>query len=331
LDIIKNLQQELIIMAKLNSIHMFYFSYEQEEYSEIKEYGKRYLDWQNKKIAHKYENCTISVMGMKDKRARIVLRRKYSGYSKFMGSDFEVNLMMGFIITDVQKSILDKKTELVFAIQQNSDRHSNLEQVKIWSDDNNESEQLYEMIMQKKGVIANTPEIIDPNYPDKFDGMVPVIYQPKVDAWKNFLREINIQKETDGSYQITLVFQDEVLRRHWFLDGIYRTIRLLKYKRIVDIESFTIKNNVFFFSDIYSGDHTMFDDNTHNKAEIPVKYYFGDHNHPVLFVNTSNHALAPHDNNHNLWKWEYIPWSKLIPIKLGTKGREATERDYRRF
>ncbi|GKS67003.1 hypothetical protein YTPLAS73_05500 [Nitrosarchaeum sp.] len=310
---------------------MFYFSYEQEEYTEIKESGRRYLNWQNKKITHKYENCTVSVIGMSDKRARIVLRRRYLGYSKFMESDFEVNLMMGFVMTDVQKNKLGKKTELVFAIQQNNDSHSNLEKVKIWSDDDNESENLYDMIIQTKGVIANTPEIIDPNHPDKFDGMVPVVYQPRVDAWKNFLREINIHEEIDGSYQVTLVFQDEVLRRHWFFDGIYRVIRLLKYKRIVDIESFTIKNNVFFFSDIYSGDNTMFDDNTHNKAEIPVKYYFGDHNHPILFVNTSNHALAPHDNNHNLWKWEYIPWSKLIPIKLGTKAREATEKDYRRF
>ena len=48
-------------------------------------------------------------------------------------------------------------------------------------------------------------------------------------------------------------------------------------------------------------------------------------NHPVIFVNTSNHALAPHDNNHDLWKWEYIPWNEKIPIKLGTKTRQEVE------
>jgi hypothetical protein len=48
-------------------------------------------------------------------------------------------------------------------------------------------------------------------------------------------------------------------------------------------------------------------------------------NHPVIFVNTSNHALAPHDNNHDLWKWEYVPWIEKIPINLGIKTRQETE------
>ena len=58
---------------------------------------------------------------------------------------------------------------------------------------------------------------------------------------------------------------------------------------------------------------------------ILVKYNFQDTNHPVIFVNTSNHALAPHDNNHDLWKWEYVPWSEKIPIKSGSKSRQEVE------
>ena len=49
----------------------------------------------------------------------------------------------------------------------------------------------------------------------------------------------------------------------------------------------------------------------------------------MIFVNTSNHALAPHDNNHDLWKWEYVPWSKKIPIKLGTKTRQEVENEFK--
>ena len=29
--------------------------------------------------------------------------------------------------------------------------------------------------------------------------------------------------------------------------------------------------------------------------------------------------MAPHDNNHDFWKWEYIPWKRNTPIKLGDK------------
>jgi len=37
----------------------------------------------------------------------------------------------------------------------------------------------------------------------------------------------------------------------------------------------------------------LFEDDFHNQMTIPVKYYFQDENHPVIFVNTSNHTLAP--------------------------------------
>ena len=142
------------------------------------------------------------------------------------------------------------------------------------------------------------------------------------------MREINVHKVEGESFQITLVFQDEVLRKHGILDGIYRYIRLLRYKRTVDIETFSFKNGQFTFEDIYSGDSNLFEDSIHNQQEISAKYYFQDNNHPVIFVNTSNHALAPHDNNHDLWKWEYVPWNNNIPIKLGNKTREETEQEY---
>ena len=69
----------------------------------------------------------------------------------------------------------------------------------------------------------------------------------------------------------------------------------------------------------------------HNEKNIAVKYYFQNKNHPVIFVNTSNHAIAPHDNNHDLWKFEYVPWSKKSPVKLGTSTRKEVENSFKRI
>ena len=308
---------------------MFHFSYRQEVYDEVKE-GKRYfLFWRNEEKVWNYKDCKVKVIGMDNNRARVIIRRKKSGYSKFMKSDFEVNLMLGFIVLDVRKEIINDRTTLVFQIEQSKDNmHRDLKDVKIWSEHMHETEDLYSEIMQEKNNESGT-KIIEADYLDRSSSMMPVIYQPKVDAWENFLREIHVHKRNDESYQITLVFQDEVLRRHGILNGIYRYIRLLKYKRTMDVETFSFKDNQFFFKDIYSGQSNLFEDTIHNKKEIPTRYFFQDENHPVLFVNTSNHALAPHDNNHDLWKWEYVPWSNKIPIKSGEKTREMIENEFR--
>ena len=307
---------------------MFHFSYRQEVYDEIKEAKRYFLSWRNEEKNWNYKNCFVTVIGMSSNRARIVVRRKTSGYSKFMQSDYEVNLMMGFVMTNVRKEEVDHRHVLVFDIEQSDDRnHRDLKDVKIWSDYEHETEDLYNEILQKRNNELDSG-IIESDYTERHNALVPVIYQPRVDAWENFLREIHVHEEED-SFQITLVFQDEVLRKHGIFDDIYRYIRLIKYKRTVDIETFSFSENNFYFEDIYSGDSNLFEDSIHNEKKIASKYYFQDKNHPVIFVNTSNHALAPHDNNHDLWKWEYVPWSKKIPIKLGTKTREEAEEDYK--
>ena len=308
---------------------MFYFSYRQEIYDEVKESKRYYLSWRNEEKNWKYKDCSVKVIGMADNKARIVIRRKKSGYSKFMDSDFEVNLMLGFIVLNVQKNTIEGKDGLVFEIEQSKDNmHRDLKDVKIWSDHHHEIEDLYNKILQEKNN-DQTTKIIEADYLERNNSMIPVIYQPKIDAWENFLREIHIHKDIEGMFHITLIFQDEVLRRHGILDGIYRYIRLLKYKRTADVETFSFKNNQLFFGNIYSGKSNLFEDTIHNEKEIPTKYFFQDENHPVIFVNTSNHALAPHDNNHDLWKWEYVPWSKKIPIKLGNKTRQEVESEFK--
>ena len=307
---------------------MFHFSYRQEIYDEVKEAKRYYLSWRNEEKNWDYHECFVTVIGMNANRARIVVRRKTSGHSKFMQSDYEVNLMMGFVMTNVRKEEVNHRHVLVFDVEQSDDKHHrDLKDVRIWSDYEHETEDLYNEILQKRNNESDSG-IIESDYTERHNSLVPVIYQPRVDAWENFLREIHVHEE-ENSFQITLVFQDEMLRKHGIFDDIYRYIRLIKYKRTVDIETFSFSDNDFYFEDIYSGDSNLFEDSIHNERKIPSKYYFQDKNHPVIFVNTSNHALAPHDNNHDLWKWEYVPWSKKIPIKLGTKTREEAEESYK--
>jgi hypothetical protein len=51
--------------------------------------------------------------------------------------------------------------------------------------------------------------------------------------------------------------------------------------------------------------------------------------HPIIFINTSNHAMSEHDTNHRLWKWEYIAWQKDGPIEFGERSREEIDNSFK--
>ncbi len=314
----------------------FNFSYVQEKYDEKKEPLRRFLKWNNNEKTWSYENCTIDVIGMGEGQVRIIVRRKFSRNSTFLGTNFEVNLMLGFVITGVTNN----DDYLEFIVNQNKDKHygqiedkhRELNDVKI-SGTKNDVSNLYQKIQDH---VSNPPKdttlfSCDSSPESKF---MPVIYQPRIDAWNNFLREINVHSISDG-YEITLVFEDEKLREHTIFDFLYRKFRWAWYGRTKDIETFYVdeKSEHFTFPGIYSGDDTLFDDMTHEDKDEPVKkreikYHYQDSNHPIVFVNTSNHALAPHDNNHDFWKWEYVPWQKNIPVKTGEKTKQETKDFY---
>jgi len=126
------------------------------------------------------------------------------------------------------------------------------------------------------------------------------------------------------------------------LNSIYEIIRRVIYGRILDLESFKIlvakdfANDRFVFEGIYSNSEEMNADSIHgDKAPPPapkhsIKYYFMDRNHPVVFVNTSNHAMAEHDTNDRIWKWEYIPCLTDAPIKLGSMTRKEIEQRFKK-
>ncbi len=325
------------------------FSYRQEEYDEKKELFRRYLKWSNKEKTWNYEDCSVDVVGMDKARAQIIVRRKNSGNSEFRGIDYEVNLMMGFVITDVK----NMPTQLEFVVEQNDDKqygeyknmehkesekmHRDLKDVRI-TGSANEISTILKKIEDSAGIPPENTHIFTCDTHTKSEFM-PVVYQPKIDAWNNFLREINVNEDS-GKYEVTLVFEDEKLRKHVIFNFMYKILRFGMYRRTKDIERFYVdaKSENFTFPGIYSGNDTLFDDSTHNdkKEDGPavdrkVRYHYQDNNHPIIFVNTSNHALAPHDNNHDFWKWEYIPWKENTPIKTEKRTKEQTEAAYKKF
>jgi len=179
--------------------------------------------------------------------------------------------------------------------------------------------------------------------------ILPVIYQPAVDGLKNFVREVYCaQKDLDDNIsevEVTLVFNDEQLRKNAIWNYIYRLFRSIHYNRTKDIESFNIRINkkdpsksCFIFKNIYSikdGErYGLNEDSIHGdpdcEVEHKISYYFVDFNHPVVFVNTSNHAMAEHDANQTLWKWEYVPGVMDSPVSLGSKSRAQVDSEYNR-
>jgi hypothetical protein len=180
---------------------------------------------------------------------------------------------------------------------------------------------------------------------EKIDDVIPVIYQPAVDSLDNFLREMHCAKivNSDGSVdvEVSLLFNNEQLRKFKLADGFYKWLRKILYGRSIDVETFKIHfakdnpdENYFTFEGIYSDDHDLEYDTIHSDKppNVPrrnIEYYYSDHFHPVVFINTSNHAMAAHDNNGNLWKWEYVPWLGGAPIILGSKTRNEINRQFK--
>ncbi len=175
--------------------------------------------------------------------------------------------------------------------------------------------------------------------------LIPALYQPAIDELKNFVREIHCSKisydDNHTFVEVSIMFNNEQLRRHKVLNKFYEKFRLFFYGRIIDIESFRIYSTTaqsdkpyFTFDRIYSEDHGIEEDNVHGDSEFSVskkRYiytYFADHFHPVVFINTSNHAMAEKDNNVTLWKWEYRPFDDKSPVIFGAKSRDEIDSQF---
>lgn len=331
------------------------------------DYGK--FQWTEEQRTWDWNRLTtVDLVMTKDGAKKLILRRKADIYSSqgraSESKESEINAtlryMLGIDINDSDikgmetdyytarvfdhnnKSwnLIGPKERLSFQIGENS-------WLWQWKDEGGKIEEIREQIKnkinQKELVYTNIFELdVDDNKQLK-----PVIYQPAVDAMKNFIREIHCSKipAADGKneVEVTIVFDNEELRRHKILNRIYEKVRLAKYGRLNDIESFIVMLNSdndtakgLRFKGIYSGNNDLEEDTIHGETEdnLPphrVKYYANGYNHPIIFINTSNHAMAEHDTNPDIWKWEYVPWVREMPLDTKDISRKDVEKKYSNF
>jgi len=219
-----------------------------------------------------------------------------------------------------------------------------------WSNDEDDisKSRVYEFYQEIVGEIDHptlkSDYIFDVQIEKHEDLVIPVIYQPRVDTLRNFVREVHVAKGKTLSngyeLEVSILFNNERLRNHGILNSLYEPFRRMIYGRVMDIEAFKIlvKDstlvNKFTFKGIYSDEYAMNADSIHGDKEEPapehpIKYYFASHQHPVVFVNTSNHAMAEHDTNHRIWKLEYVPWLENAPVKLDNKLRDQIDKRFK--
>jgi len=357
-------------VAKVQSSDKVWFSHKEkrwkvEEIVTADRIKRMILSWTDEKEIWNYDKCTINIERTgKERKLIVVVRSSTITTSRFMGDkDAKIRFMLGFDVSRVS----EPKIEPDYVVRENDNVRTIREGPKnrwvfqLGSEENNDhwiwdwaeegrdirSSNIYKLYQSISDEISNpnlslSNNIFDVELEEERDRVVPVIYQPAVDALDNFVREVHCAKTTtseDGSYEVEVstIFNNEELRKHVYANKIYESIRLLLYGRNLDVETFKIlvkkdvSNNKFIFENIYSGNSQLEEDTIHgNHRQHDIKYYFNNHNHPVVFINTSNHAMAEHDTNHGIWKWEYLPWLTVLPpIKFGNKTREQIDKKYK--
>jgi hypothetical protein len=396
---------------------LVWFSHLEKEYQVVDIGLKKLFQWKEAEPRKMWDwdNCTVSrAKVLSDGKVRIVIRSKTNRNSDYMGRiPVELRYMLGIDITSISDPYSEpydlassKRQKLpVSAKKISHERWACKLDEKYWiwqwakKDIDIKSSQVYHLYEDIKGFLEEAQSMKSSNSDHitsginngifkvnldesvEVDDIVPVIYQPAIDSLKNFLREVHcvklVKPDSSVDVEVSLLFNNEELRQHKYLNEIYSIIRLILYGRTQDVETFKIhitknkddksqkgvtddnmmneedkaqngnkeinknnkrnSNNHFIFEGIYSGEYDIEYDTIHLDKPPPppqkrkIEYYFLDHYHPIVFINTANHAMSQHDNNHDIWKWEYIPWVKKAPIKLGLKSRKDIELRFTSF
>ena len=354
------------------NMHLFFcFSqYEQKWIKKIKN-AREIYKWDGEYIWRDWKNCTISITKLNTNLLLILVRKKNIQYSDYMKKNIEIKFMFNFECCEFSEPQLDyyyydgdsnkinnnktsteeknKKPIWIVKLKKESEPAEQRKECWLWewAKDgvdlkNSNLYKLYMFLKDKQNLQFNTfipdQRILKIETKDSGGKIVPVIYQPSNDSWRNFLRQIHCYKINNDTLEISLVFNNEELRKNRFWDSLYRKIRQILYGRIEDVETFKIllKNKKpinFRFPNIYSGNYTLKFDSVHEDKtwffkrapKHGIKLFYSNENHPIVFINTANHAMAEHDNNKNLWKWEYCGWENDSPIVLGNKSREEID------
>ena len=319
-----------------------------------------------------WDNCWVEIIGKKKGKTRIVLRSQSKAVSGFFGrlKKGEVRYMVGIDISSVYKPRIDKNYELnKDQIRKNMSKQninrvvfSLDERYELWEEYKHtpiESTDIFKLYTQIKEYIHSTQDITDKDISEffkieidesKIDSkrrreILPIIYQPAIDELRNYVIQVHVNDITQDVWEVSLVFENEELRRFSLFNKIYERIRLTLYGRIMDVETFRIygdrdQKKVFSFENIYSKKNgieygieydTIHGDPPPNVPPRDVEYYFlqngledrNRYKHPIVFINTSNHAMAEDDGNHEIWKWEYILYLKdSKKIEFNSKSRK---------
>lgn len=314
------------------------------------------FSWSDEPEDWDWKRCHFTVIGMDGSRARIVARRQKILDRTDHLSGNKIWLMLGINVIrvgNIEKERYYKPVEhnppnrpqtqisrwaFHMDVQNSGDEQTHISDAVIWIESNDahvpqELVEIHNEILQRFGVSQDS-EIFNVDTIHKED-IFPVIYQPRVDTHNNYVRSIFWEKK-QGEIVFSLIFNDEELNRTWFLDYIYRHFRRWKYGRTKDLESFSVllqnqKPVALKFPGIYSNDDDLNADSTHGDndgwfSRAPardIKSYYSDENHPVIFINTSNHAMGEKDNNPQFWKWEYVAWEKDTPLVSGGGSKET--------
>jgi len=333
--------------------------------SEGRIYKKSKFFWTGEVEVWDYPACRISLVRASDEKLKIVVRRKKLECSAFLKRQVEIRRMIGFDLEKIYRPWEDKYiareneghrkviegplNRWVFQFNDNcwvwewAKEGKSIEDSDVYRFYKDICEEISnpskksDNIFKAKDVADIDPEAEEGAIPKN---IVPVIYQPAVDCMKNFVRIVHCTpcKTGDGycEVEVSILFNNEQLRQHSFFNNIYEVLRYYLYGRTLDVETFRIRfkkdieGHKLIFHGIYSGKHDLEYDSIHGDSVIPapehdVKYYFIQQEHPVVFINTSNHSMAEFDANHSIWKWEYIPWLDNAPVELGHKNRNHIE------
>lgn len=360
-----------------------WFSHRENRYNIELKFLKKVVKWTEKSQIWNWDNCYVSAVKRENGKVRVIIRSSKKNYSTYRKKWVKLKYMLGFDIDHISEIGEDEYEEpivpnnnlrnergkarsrlflkldkdyYIWQWKENESSRDNIELATIQKNLKNVQTQPYDPQMSN---------IFQANLENNTDDIMPVIYQPAIDSLKNFLREVHCDRSIDNVIKVTLVFNNEHLRKHKYLDMPYRLYRLIRFRRILDIESFIIcledhNPSKLQFPNIYSGNKNIEYDNVHGDRSLscPVcqnespestrnvkmnmkkildilfgklsshktKYFFINKKHPVIFINTANHAMSHHDTNHRLWKWEYIPWEEDSPVIIGQKSRSDLEK-----
>lgn len=337
-----------------------WFSHKENKYdAELKLFQKKSFHWTSEYQMWDWDNCQVTWVRRSEKELRIIARSSKIVSSKYRKKEVKVKYMLGFDVEiddieipnqddyrqplqNIEKKYGQSRQRWFIRLNKNYYIWQWVSKEKNQTLENSQIYRIYDKIIKSLGEPItpssnkNNTFIVKDTEEDK--RIIPVIYQPAIDSWKNFAREVHCYKINSNEYEITILFENEHLRKHGRLDFLYRIFRRIRYGRVTDIESFKIildkgKPAKLQFKGIFSGENSIEADNIHGDkpvdGSIPIhdiKYYFNDERHPIIFINTANHAMSFHDTNHKIWKWEYIPWEKDSAVIYGEKPRSEIDK-----